>query len=192
MDEKREATESMYRGFRAWSIGLGALMILLGLLAIILSTATTFATMVFLGAILAARGVFELIYALTGYHHPGFWRTLFGGVLSVVVGLLVLSRPEITAAALTLLIAVFLVTGGLFRAISAPIERNEYWVLELAVGVISLLLGLWVWSGWPTAALWFIGLLVGIDILVRGIALVALPFTLKWVTSGRAETLLAK
>ncbi|MBD3241076.1 MAG: HdeD family acid-resistance protein [Chitinivibrionales bacterium] len=192
MDERRDVAESTYRGFRAWSFGLGGLMILLGLLAIILSATTTFATMLFLGAIIAARGIFELIYALAGYRHAGFWRTLFGGVLSVVIGLLILSRPEITAAALTLLVAAFLVTGGLFRAVSAPIERNEYWVLELAVGVISLLLGLWVWSGWPTTALWFIGLLVGIEILVRGIALVALPFTLKWVSSGRAESLLAK
>ena len=38
----------------------------------------------------------------------------------------------------------------------------------------SIVLGLLVFSGWPGSAVWLIGLLVGIDLLFYGWALIAL------------------
>ena len=43
-----------------------------------------------------------------------------------------------------------------------------------ASGLVSFLLGLAVWRGWPWDSLWFIGLCVGIDLMMHGLAWVAI------------------
>lgn len=187
MNQTHDGAESLGRGVRSWSMVVGIVMVVLGIVAITLSVAATYATMLFLGMVIAIRGIFELLYALRLYHHEGFYRLLFGGVLSVVVGLLLLSSPGLSAAALTLFIAAFMVVGGLFRSIAVPLEHGPHWAIELVAAVVTLLLGLWLLSGWPTTALWFIGLLLGIEILVTGVALTMSSMVLAPAAGGHTQ-----
>jgi uncharacterized membrane protein HdeD (DUF308 family) len=48
------------------------------------------------------------------------------------------------------------------------------WGWALASAVASIVLGLIVFSGWPGTALWVLGLMVGIDLLFYGWALLGL------------------
>lgn len=171
-------------GLSALSMSMGILMILLGLTVIGFSVAATFITVVTLGIVLAIRGLFEGVYALFSMDREWFWRRLLGGILSLVIGVLILSRPGLTIAALTLFIAAFLIADGLFKAIAAPISHQARWGWEMASGILAVIIGVWVWSGWPTNALWLIGLLIGVEILSQGIAMMAFPFVMGKPSGG--------
>jgi uncharacterized membrane protein HdeD (DUF308 family) len=172
---------------RGWSIAMGSGLIVLGLITMAMASFSTFVSIVVLGVILAARGFIDAVHAVATYRESGFWWRLFTGTLSLVIGVMIISRPEITAVSLTLLISVFLITSGLYRAIAAPIEHRSSWGGVMFGGVISLVLGLMILSGWPVSGIWFIGLLIGIEILVQGIVFVSLPFAVKRTVSGNRE-----
>lgn len=193
MEQHNQTNQTLPSAVRAWSTTIGVLMMILGIVTISFSVATTFVTVLVLGFILAGRGLFESVYALFTMRQEWFWRRLLGGILSLVIGVLILSRPTLTVAALTLFIAGLLIAHGLFRAIAAPVTHVPQWGWEMLSGIISLALGVWIWTGWPTTALWFIGLLVGIEILTQGMVLTALPFILgKGKPAGRGTAAFAR
>jgi uncharacterized membrane protein HdeD (DUF308 family) len=109
----------------------------------------------------------------------GFFIDLLTGILYVVVGFMVVANPGTTAVALTLLIAMFLIFGGIFRIVVAAVVRFQNWVWLLLHGVVNLLLGIAIWRQWPLSGLWVIGLFVGIDMLFNGWSLVMLGLAAK-------------
>jgi len=113
----------------------------------------------------------------------GFFLELFAGILYGVFGLMVVSNPAVSAVALTLLIAVFLMIGGLFRIFTALTVRFHHWIWVLLNGVISLLLGVMIWSQWPVSGLWVIGLFIGIDLIFYGWSLIMLAMAVKSLPS---------
>jgi uncharacterized membrane protein HdeD (DUF308 family) len=56
------------------------------------------------------------------------------------------------------------------------------WVWTLVSGIVSLLLGMLIWSQWPLSGVWAVGLLVGINILFSGWSLIALGAAARRVT----------
>lgn len=176
---KNEIEQNTLNRYKTWSIALGVGMIILGLLTIAVAGFTTLISAIFLGLVLSIRGIVEVVHAVESRHEKGFWWSLFSGTLSLVIGALLISRPVIGVLSLTFLISVFLITSGLFRTIAAPIEHNGQWGWVMFGGVCSLILGFIVLSGWPVTAVWFIGLMVGIEILLQGIMLVSMPFTIR-------------
>ncbi len=76
-----------------------------------------------------------------------------------------------------MLIAVFLIMGGTFRIVAALAVRFHHRAWVMLNGVISLLLGLLIWSQWPVSGLWVIGLFIGIDMIFYGWSLIMLGFT---------------
>jgi uncharacterized membrane protein HdeD (DUF308 family) len=137
----------------------------------------TLATMVFVGWLLIIGGVLEALHAFTCKAWSGFFIDLLTGILYIVVGFMIVANPGATAVTLTLLIAMFLIFGGIFRIVTAIILRYQHWAWLLLHGVINLLLGIAIWRQWPLSGLWVIGLFVGIDMLFNGWSLVMLGLT---------------
>jgi uncharacterized membrane protein HdeD (DUF308 family) len=70
--------------------------------------------------------------------------------------------------ALTLMMIAFFLVAGIFRIVAASTIRfGNRWSI-FASGVISLLLGILLWIGWPAAAFWVIGLFIGIELIFNG------------------------
>ena len=114
------------------------------------------------------------VHAFSCAKWSGFFIDLLTGILYVVVGFMMIANPGESAAALTLLIAMFLMFGGIFRIVVAISTRYQHWGWLLLHGVVSLLLGISIWRQWPLSGLWVIGLFVGIDMLLNGWSLVML------------------
>lgn len=169
-----------------WFLALGILLVVLGMVALGSSVFLTLATMVFVGWLMIAGGVFEAIHAFSCKRWGGFFIDMLTGILYVVVGFLVVANPGVTAIALTLLIAMFLTFGGLFRIVVAIVVRFHNWGWLLLHGVVNLLLGIAIWRQWPLSGLWVIGLFVGIDMLFNGWSLVMLAMTAKNLPSESA------
>lgn len=69
---------------------------------------------------------------------------------------------------LTLMIALFLMVGGIFRMIFAISERFSGWGWVLLNGAVSLMLGLLIYKQWPASGFWVIGTFLGIDLILNG------------------------
>ena len=158
-----------------WLLALGILMIILGVFAIGAPVVATIAFQVVLGWLLVIGGIAEAIHAFMAQNWRGFLFELLSAILYIVVGALLLFNPLLGAAALTLLLAVFLVVEGIFKIIMAlRVRDHRGWGWLLASGIVSLILGAMIWAQWPASGLWVIGLLVGIQLLFTGWSLVML------------------
>jgi uncharacterized membrane protein HdeD (DUF308 family) len=169
---------SALRGNWLWFVVLGGVLVALGIIALGSVAIASLAAAVAIGILLLLAGVGEVIGAFWCRGWSGFFLELLSGVLSIVVGLLFLRAPLNALAALTLLIACFLMVGGIFKIVAALSYRFAAWGWSLASGIIDLILGVMIWQEWPASALWVIGLFVGINLLFRGINWIALGLAL--------------
>ena len=170
---------SALRGNWLWFVVLGGVLVALGIIALGSVVIASLAAAVAIGILLLLAGAGEVIGAFWCRGWSGFFLELLSGVLSIVVGLLFLRAPLNALAALTLLIACFLMVGGIFKIVAALSYRFAAWGWSLASGIIDVILGVMIWQEWPASALWVIGLFVGINLLFRGINWIALGLALR-------------
>jgi uncharacterized membrane protein HdeD (DUF308 family) len=151
-----------------WFFVLGVLLIILGIAALAASALTSLLSVLFLGWLLVLGGAVQTVHAFWARRWGGVFAHLVAGVLSLVVGLLFLTRPTLAELALTLFVAVLFIVGGLIRLNAALLGRFPGWGWVVYDGVLSVVLGLVIWVAWPESAMWVIGMLVGIDLLFKG------------------------
>src|SRR5262249_10603523 len=132
-----------------WFVLLGVALVVLGTIALGSVVVASLAAAVAIGLLLLLGGVAEVGGAFWCRCWSGFFLELLSGVLSIVVGLLFLRAPVGALAALTLLIACFLMVGGVFKVVSAVAYRFAAWGWSLVGGIIDVILGVMIWQGWP-------------------------------------------
>lgn len=153
-----------------WYFALGVFLVLLGAIASGMAVATTIFSVVALGWILLAAGAGLVFLSFLTGNWSGFLLTLAAGALSAITGFAILSAPLSGAAAITLVVGTILVVAGIFRSVSAIIMQFPNWGWSVFSGIISLLLGAILLGSWQTAAFWFIGLYIGIDLIIHGLS----------------------
>jgi uncharacterized membrane protein HdeD (DUF308 family) len=134
---------------------------------------------VFFGWLLLIGGVLSAVHAFWRKQWRGFFLDLVTGVLYAVAGFLMVAEPLAAAASLTLLIAMLLLIGGIFRIVVALSGHLEHWGWVLLNGVITAALGVMIWRQWPSSALWVIGMFIGIEMIFYGWSLVMLSLIAK-------------
>jgi uncharacterized membrane protein HdeD (DUF308 family) len=162
---------------RGWLIALGIGLILLGTVALFVPLVTTLTSVVVFGWAVFFGGAMEIAAAIAMRGWRGVLLHVLSGILGMVVGAMVFMHPAAGALALTLLLASLFLVGGIFRIIAAIVIRFPRWGWAVASGVITVALGVVVWTGWPLTSLWVIGTLVAIELVFRGWA---------WVMAGAA------
>ena len=151
-----------------WFLALGIILMVVGTLAIGSSLIATLATVVAFGTLLLVAGAVQFVGAFCCRKWNGFFTELLTGVFYLAVGLLMVSNPLRAAAALTLMVAAFLLVGGILRVVVAVNDRFEGWGWVLLSGLVTALLGILIWRQWPWSGLWVIGLFVGIEMIFCG------------------------
>jgi uncharacterized membrane protein HdeD (DUF308 family) len=159
-----------------WGIVLGVLMVLAGLVVLGHVLVATVVSVIFLGWFAVLGGLAGIVASLFRLGKPGFWPTLLGGALALVVGIAFLRRPGLGAAALTLLLGSVLLVGGVTRIVGGVGEHHENRGWIIANGVITLLLGLLILFGWPGSTLWVLGTFLGVDLIVEGVTFIGLGY----------------
>jgi uncharacterized membrane protein HdeD (DUF308 family) len=153
---------------------MGLLIALAGVLALLWVGFTSVATVYFYGAMLVVAGIFEIVHAFRTRGKAGpFLMFLLGGILSIVVGMLVWARPGAGLVALTLLLAGYFFASGLFRGITSIADRYPGWGSDFAYGIVSVVLGAIIFAQLPSSSMWVLGVVVGVEILSRGISIMA-------------------
>lgn len=150
-------------------------MTLLGFLAITVPFAATLATTLFLGWLLIVGGVVHAVHAARSRTWLGFPWEVLSAVIHVVAGVLVVAFPLAGTLTLTLVLAAFFTAEGVLKIFRAVQHRGmERWGFLLFDGIVTLALGVLIWTQWPGAAVWVIGLLVGVELLIGGMAMLSL------------------
>ena len=155
----------------------GIVLFVLGLLAIVVPPVATIAVEVLIGWLLLMSGIVGLIATLRMRSAPGFWWSLLSAVLGIVAGIVLLRWPLSGALSLTLILTVFLALEGVISILYALEHRRELsgrWAMMLSSGVIDLILAGIIFEGLPGTAAWAIGLLIGINLVFGGSALIAM------------------
>jgi uncharacterized membrane protein HdeD (DUF308 family) len=155
----------------------GIILLILGILAIVLPPIATIAVEVLVGWLLLMSGVVGLIATLRMRGAPGFWWSLLSAVVGIVAGIVLLGWPLSGALSLTLILTVFLVLEGLVSILYSLEHKRELsgrWGAMLFSGVIDLFLAGIIFAGLPGTAAWAIGLLIGINLVFGGSALIAM------------------
>jgi uncharacterized membrane protein HdeD (DUF308 family) len=160
-----------------WFLALGVLLIALGAFALGHSLMATLSTMLVLGTLLMFAGVSQIVQSFGVREWGGFFLGLLSGILYAVCGLFIWRHPVESAVELTLLVALFLVFTGIFRICIAVAVRFPNWPWILLHGIVSTLLGISIWNGWPSSGLQVIGIFLGIDMIFHGWSLVMLGLT---------------
>jgi uncharacterized membrane protein HdeD (DUF308 family) len=152
----------------SWFLLIGLLLIILGLIAIIISTTDPFSTAVSIGGFLVAGGILQVINAMRTYNGTSFMWNALVAIFYTITGILLIMYPEAGALTLTVVLAAFFTVMGVFKMLAAFRERYAHWGWLAFSGLTSFILGLLIWIGLPTTGLWIFELFVGIDLLMLG------------------------
>jgi uncharacterized membrane protein HdeD (DUF308 family) len=160
-----------------WFVLLGMALIIVGFIALGSLVLASRATVTAIGALLLVAGMVEASGAFWCFRWNEVFWYLLSGVLSIVVGGILLWAP--IDALLALLLACLLMAGGVFKINAAFIDWSEAWGWPLLSGFIDLVLGLLIWMEWPVSTLWVLGLFVGISLVFRGFNWIGLGVALR-------------
>jgi len=149
--------------------GFGVVFVILGIVALGNLVSATLVSTAIIGFVLVIAGFVQIAGALTT--GAGMGRVILSGllgVLYVIVGVDIMADPTRGAITLTVVISVMLVFGGLLRIVGAVMGHTGHRVVNATVGVISILLGGWLFSGIPTTGV-AVGLFVGLELIMAGV-----------------------
>ncbi len=159
-----------------WKLFLieGIALVLLGTLALLAPAIASVAATVFFGWILLISGIAGLITTLRGRRLPGFGWSLLSAVVGIVAGALLLGWPVQGTLSLTAVLTAFLWVEGVVTIMYALEHRTASgrWRWMLTSGILDLALGMLLLAGLPGTAFWALGLIVGINLLFGGWALI--------------------
>jgi uncharacterized membrane protein HdeD (DUF308 family) len=146
----------------------GFFLVLLGTIALSSAFITTLATVLFIGIILIASGLAHSVNSFWSADWKEFFAHLMVGILSIVVGWMIITNPTLGALSITLLAAVYFIAAGLFKIAGSLLLPISNWGWLFLSGLVTLILGVLIVAQWPGSALWVIGLFIAIDLLFSG------------------------
>jgi uncharacterized membrane protein HdeD (DUF308 family) len=162
-----------------WKLFLfeGIVLVVLGVAAITLPLIATITIDIVVGWVFLLSGIVGLAATFRMRSAPGFWWSLISGVLGVVAGIVLLRWPLSGAFSLTLVLTTFLALEGIVSILYSLEHKRELsgrWGMMLMSGLVDLALAGIIVAGLPATAAWAIGLLVGINMVFGGTALIAM------------------
>jgi uncharacterized membrane protein HdeD (DUF308 family) len=155
----------------------GIILVILGLAAIVVPPIATLAVELLFGWLFLISGIAGLITTFLMRQAPGFWWSLVSAILGIAAGIVLLLWPLSGVVTLTLVLIVFFTIEGVASIMFALEHKGELsgrWGWMLASGIIDLILAAIILAGLPGTAAWALGLLVGINMLFGGSALIGM------------------
>jgi uncharacterized membrane protein HdeD (DUF308 family) len=161
-------------GWRSAGLVLGITSMAAGAIVLAWPEATVAVVAWLFGLQLLVYGVVRIAQALATREAAAGERTVLVllGLLSIVVGVLCMRHLLQTVTALTLLVGLFLLAGGLLELVRAVAGRSVRSGLELLGGVLGILAGI-VALCWPRPTVLVLVLLFGFWLFLFGAVTIA-------------------
>jgi len=159
---------------RQWTsfVAFGVALIALGFIALGAIGFATPASAFLVGEFLVLTGLIKTTEASRLRSWGGFTHLRLAGLVSLVVGLVMLANPAASERSLTLVMATFFTTAGIVRLAAARSSRFPGRPHALTSDAVTLLLGVVIGIGWPVSGAWTVGTFVAIDLIFDGWSLV--------------------
>jgi uncharacterized membrane protein HdeD (DUF308 family) len=177
VDRLRLAVSRSLQAHWQWFLVEGIILLGLGLAAILLPLIATIAVEIMVGWLLLMSGIVGMIATFRMRQAPGFGWAVLSAILAIAAGLVLLRWPLGGALSLTLILTVFFVIEGvasIFYSFEHKRELSGRWSFMLMSGVLDLILGGFIVIGLPGTAAWAIGLLLGINMVFGGWAIISM------------------
>ena len=181
----RDAVRESVRRQSRWHLIHGVLLIVAGLVAILMPVVSSIAVVLLLGWLLIISGLLQGVTLIGAGKAPHFWLQLISMVMSVMIGLLLLTQPELALVAITLLLIVFFMLDGISKLVFAlAIRPLPHWLWLLASGLLGIALSLVLWANLSSATTWLLGFLLGIELIGTGAAIAWVAWQLSKAAPG--------
>jgi uncharacterized membrane protein HdeD (DUF308 family) len=172
-------------------------LVILGILSLVAGTVALFnpfeASIVatsLAGWLFVFMGVLQIVGAVQA---DGWAGRIFGvllGVVALFVGLNVIGEPLTAMLTLTLVVGILFVASGIVKLFMGfTVVGNLRWAVLLSAAA-SLILGAMVLTNFPQSAVVLLGVLLAVELLSNGVALIAIGWFargLKKAIAGGAE-----
>lgn len=191
MNPEEHSFASGIRRSRTIMIALGIVMILAGFAAIVFPFFSSLGVVWMVAIMLIVASIAQSVSAFSFPKWGGIILGLIVAGLWLIGGLFLLTRPLEGVYILTVFIAaIFMVEGVIKTILSVQMRPLAGWGWLLFDGLVSIVLGAMLWWQLPVSALWALGTLAGISIMLSGWTLVMMPIALDRflgsVTSAKA------
>ena len=174
MNDVNDLNSPLYPGGLAqrmggFSKGWAIVLVLVGLAALALPLEAGIAIAIAVAILVIVAGIIHLAGAFAARSSGAFfWRLLVGGAY-LVAGVYLLLHPKLSLVSLTLALAILFLVEGIFHiATYFQLRRvsGSGWILF--DGIVTIILSILIWRSWPASAVWAVGTLVGINLLISG------------------------
>jgi uncharacterized membrane protein HdeD (DUF308 family) len=137
------------------------------------------------GMVILSLGLLECLDAALAKETRDFLQNLQVGVLDAVIGAMIILSVTEEPARLSMMIAAFLMVRGLVRITLVYTLQLPHTLSTSLGGLVSIIMGIFIWLEWPSTEGWFLSLCLNIEIAVRGWAI--MMFAL-WVRTKKTES----
>jgi uncharacterized membrane protein HdeD (DUF308 family) len=175
----------MVRNASSVSILWGALLIVLGMVALASPLLAAVAVNVMVAWLLVLAGVAHVMLAFRAHGAGSMIWKLLVGIAYLGFGGYLFVRPVVGVASLTLVLASLFLLEGILNIVlyvkMRPMHGSS-WVL--VDGIVTLALGLMIYMQWPSSSAWAIGTLVGVSLIFSGVARVMMSLAVRKATNA--------
>ena len=159
---------------RAAQIGLGALAIILAIIAMVFPGATVVSIVIILAIALLIVGIEKVISGIF-FEHKSRFAAIGLGILVIILAIIALAFPVGATTVLILIIAFALMFDGFARIIQGFGDKQERgWIrgFYIGVGVLAVIISVMVLVS-PFFGAALAGFLIGIALLIIGIQVIS-------------------
>ena len=172
-----------------WLLAVGILSVILGILGLGMTFMLTIVSVLYFGVLMVVMGVVQLVHSFkcAGWKSVALHALI--GLLYLVAGIMIVTRPLLASIALTWTLAIILIVVGVMRLVVGFQHRgtsSSGWAI--VGGIITVILGLMILARWPASSLWVIGLFLAIELIVNGWTQIFVALAARTVGRSRPAT----
>jgi len=163
----------LFNKFSKSLVSIGIFIFVIGVIALIFPVAFGKATVIILGVIFIIGGALRLSFAIFSFSTGTMILKYLASILMIIAGIWLIANPDMGLNILTIFLAVYFIINGIssisYSFTMVPVTGGAY---LLAEGIISIILGILIWSHWPATGKFALSIYVGIKLLFNGMALI--------------------
>ena len=183
--------EAILGGIRrasGWSVALGVVMIILGIIAMLAPWEFGIVIALIIGWMAIFNGVAQIFYGIRTHSGGRTVLEVILGLIYIVAGIYLIMHPVGRLLVLTLFLACFLIVYGIFAlALAFHMRPLPGWGWVLFDAIVTILLGILIWAHWPLNSEWVVGTLFGISIIVSGVTRLMISLAFRRMATNRAS-----
>jgi uncharacterized membrane protein HdeD (DUF308 family) len=176
MSEDAAVTSGLLDGIKKnarLAVIMGIIMVICGFLAVGSPLAAGVYVTIFVGIMLAVGGIAQCFLAFQAGAFGKGLLIFVVGALTAAAGFYIFNQPLEGLATITLFLTAYFIVTGIFELVSAfQIRPAEGWGMMLFNGIVTLLLGIMIWSEFPLSGAWAVGVLFGVKLIFSGWSLI--------------------